>query len=246
MHRRSRWICLLLASGVLAAGASPSRGAERPESIQIAPEPAPLLLESEPPAVMATCSVGETRVLGAVNGSFGLSPGLTYYTLLDPASCSACSGGVMLRSVSFRVRTNTVCSFPVEVSIVGARSGPGCREPDPAAVRCGPVAADIAPPSTANDFASVPLPGDCCIDQVAFLRIRLVSTGTCTGLDPFWGFASFNTCVDCRSFIELPPSPPFDACTQGFGNPLQWVEADCCSSTPVLRGSWGQLKVLYR
>ncbi|HEY2954786.1 MAG TPA: hypothetical protein VGK89_06020 [Candidatus Eisenbacteria bacterium] len=191
--------------------------------------------------------MGETRA-ATVNQSPGQVVGLTFQTLLNPADCSSCaSGALLLRAANFRVRTvTTVCTFSVEVTIVGAKTGSGCAlEPDPSVVLCGPVVADITSPSTLSFTASVPLPANCCITGPAFLRIRLLSAGNCASpSSPFWGFAG--PCISCRSFIEDPPSPQGEACADGWAaNPVQWVDADCCDPTPSLHRTWGSLKTLY-
>lgn len=235
-HGRTRFLVLPC---FLALVASAAWGGE----IQILPESAPGVA---PPSVTAACAVGETRP-GVINLLFA-PPEITHYTLLDPASCSTCTGGsLLLRAANFRVRTNiVVCTFSVEVTIIGAATGSACPlEPDPSVVLCGPVVADITSPSTATFTASVPLPGACCITRPAFLRIKVLSTGTCTSNRPAWSFTR-GTCRLCSSFALVPDEPLNDLCALGLGNPVHWVDADCCDPTPSLRGTWGQLKTLYR
>jgi len=198
-------------------------------------------------AVLATCSVGETRPPAISSGGGFVVPGLTFYTLLNPADCPACNTGLLvLRTANFRARTlSGVCTFTVEVTILGSQAGPACIVPDPSHVICGPVNLDITSPGTAAFTASVPLPANCCISTTAFLRVRLLTTGGCAAGQPSWGTAS-GGCISCRSFMEGPGLPFTDACGFLNANPVQWVDADCCDPTPNLRGTWGRVKMLYR
>ena len=232
----------LIVSCVIAFAASTSWAAEISGSIQILPEPTWAELGAGSPVVTATCAVGETRTPNVPAG-FGAA---TFYTLLNPADCSACSGGVLvLRTANFMVRTaGGACTFPVEVSIVYPKAGSACLlEPDPSALACGPVVTDITSTSIAIFTASVSLPDNCCISRPAFLRIKALDLGTCGTLA--WGVVTAG-CVSCRSFVEVPPMPLGEACFDWASNTVQWADADCCDPTPTPHGSWGRLKVLYR
>ena len=236
----------LAALGLLAASSSVSLAGRSPILAGSAPLPF---------TVAAPCSLGE-KLHGPPGTSVDFGTLLpTFYTRLDPDSCSGCGGAVVLRNARFRVESRgPSCTFSVEVTIIGARPGPACAlEPDPGVVLCGPVPADVtiplAPPRAYD--ASVPLRGDCCIDQPVFLRVRLVSKGACVG-DPlpgvFWFYYGLDLCKPCLSFMEAETIPLHDTCTETFvlGNPIQWVDAECCDRTPTQRGTWGQLKSHYR
>lgn len=249
MRRRYVPARLLIVPCLLALVASTSWASR---SIQILPEPQSLQNETGSPGVLATCTVGET---GLGNGGvLDSNPGQSFYTLLEPASCSACPSGVLiLRTANFRIRELVFvppnmafpCNLPfsVEVSIVGTKTGSTCTlEPDSNLVLCGPVAATITPPGTTSFNASVALPVSCCISRPAFLRIRLVQTSC----DMSWGFTF--ACTPCRSFWANPSSFPGteEACAFVGSNWRQWVDADCCDPTPSRQGTWGRLKTLYR
>jgi len=239
MHHPYRRYRFLLPC-ILALIATSAWGGE----IQQLPEPGSDQLGPGSPGVMATCTVGETRA-ATVNVGYGAAPGVEFYTLLNPADCSACPSGLLqLRAANFRARTPSgVCTFTIEVSIVEAKAGPACTlEPDPSHLVCAPVTASITSPSTLTFTGSVPLPTNCCLSRPAFLRIRTVSAGSCGTV--FWGHTS--PCVPCRSFVQTTSTPLTEACALGLGNPTQSVDADCCDPTPGLHGTWGQLKMLYR
>ena len=252
MYERYAFAVLIVGSSFLAVTASTSRAERIP--VQAASPSSPFVV-AEP------CSLGE-KLHGPPGTSidFTNDPGLTFYTLLDPDSCSGCSGNsLVLRAARFRVESRGAsCTFSVEVTILGARPGAGCPlEPDPRVVLCGPVPADItiplAPPRAYD--ASVPLPGSCCIDRPAFLRVKLVSRGTCNPEPPnqflpgiYWFCHGLDACVPCMSFMESDVTPFHDTCQPGsiVGNPVQWVDAECCDLTPTQHRTWGQVKTHYR
>jgi hypothetical protein len=209
------------------------------------------------PAAVAAVACSLTYlppVGGLTSGSFEVD-GITYYTLLDPASCASCGGtALVLRAAGFWVMTRFTplgCSFTIDVTILGSRPGPACLLPDTDVVLCGPVPAVITTPDRNRYETSVPLPGGCCIEQPAFLRIRLLSHGSCDPRSPFWfsgGQATMN-CTPCLQFRSGPGIPFDDVCVDSGGsggNYLQWAEADCCDATPIRHESWGRVKILYR
>lgn len=198
----------------------------------------------------ADCQTGQTGPV-AFSIQFIFPPNDEYYTLLDPAGC--CPGGATALTFAHAILNwPSPCQIPVAVSILGATGDPLCPVPDPNNVICPPtvyVLDGSAGGVIQHDF---PLPGGCCIQGKAFLKIDFINNGNCTptpgGLDAP-RLITDNTPDACTSYNFYPGDPVFRDLVSfyGFpGNPVMWADGHCCGATPTIPSSWGSVKSLYR
>lgn len=210
-----------------------------------APTPPPVA-ETQAPA--GACLLG---VAGTPTGDIGyiIPPDDVYFVLLDPRTCPTCPpGGQVLGSARMSLKFTGACQIPVTVSIVPAlEASPGCLEPDrEAQPLCGPVEQMISDGGTIGSCleAVVALPAGCCITGPAFLRVEF-DQGTCPSAEP--QFCILDACTTCTEYNLFPNSPNLDdLCVVLNRGIIMYADAQCCSTTPTLPGSWGRLKTLYR
>ena len=205
-------------------------------------------LTPAPPQPNGPCTMG-VNASPAYIINYLLPPDDAYYTLLDPANCSCPDGKIQINTAHLLLNFQVACAQPVTVRIVPAiDTGNGCLVPDPANPVCGPVGYNLAPAAPGNYQFNLPIPAGCCITQKVFLEIDFVAPGAgCSTAATRPRLITSATCVPCTSY-NIYPGGNDDLCVDiGFpGNPIMWVDGDCCSSTPAGNASWGRLKSLYR
>lgn len=197
------------------------------------------------------CNMGQYQGPIAFSIQFIFPPNDEYHTLLDPAGCCAGGGATALTNAHAILNWPSVCQLPVNVSILGATGPENCLVPDPNNVICPPtfyILDGSGGGAIQHDF---PLPGGCCIQGPAFLKIDFLSSGNCTetgsGLDAP-RLITDNTMDNCVSYNYYPGNPTFVPLeSYGFpGNPIMWADGHCCGATPTIPSTWGSVKSLYR
>lgn len=246
-----RFAAPVLLSALLLMASSPSLTAE----LRTAPDSGPHSSFPDP-VTAAACIVGESRVASFLY--FGvLEVGDNHYTLVDPASCTACTNGmILLNNARFRTRTasgSPPCPITVETSIVAASLVSGCYAPDTTRVLCQPTTYTLSVTSV-NQTLAVPISNGCCIDQAAYIRIRVLDN-QCPLFDAnnpslgHWpGLGALNTpCVPCRTYFHSSQTGVMiEGCSANYAaNDGISSEADCCDIVPALPRSWGSVKSLY-
>src|SRR5260221_14246223 len=200
-----------------------------------------------PATASAACNLGvvDNQGFPATGGSFTVS----FYTYLDPGRCGCATGAVQLAAGHLRINFPIVCSQAVLVSIVAAKpKGTSCYAPAPGVVLCGPVAVSLVPPDPGFYQFDVPLPSACCIHGPAFLVVSFPTRGFPCGSDSVMPSVVVTSgCATCTSYFGDIGGPPFDTCLQDVrGNAVMWADGVCCSATPAMSMSWGQVKSIYR
>ena len=194
------------------------------------------------------CTMGQATG-AAVIVNYLLPPNDAYYTLLDPAACTCPNGAIAVQMAHVFLNYPVACSQPVTVSIVAAvDDGTGCLRPDPDTKLCAPIAYTLAAPAAGNYIFNLPMPANCCITSKAFLEINFVAGGAgCSTSTTRPRLITDQSCDPCTSY-NIYPAGNDDLCTDvGFpGNPIMYVDGDCCSTTPAGHATWGQLKGMYR
>jgi hypothetical protein len=161
----------------------------------------------------------------------------------------------MLHNTRFRLRTFGGCSITVETSIVAASLESGCYAPDTTRVLCQPTTSTIVLSDGSSQVHSLPLSIGCCIDQPAYIRIRVLDN-SCGPFDeenplaqlPMLGFRS-DPCIPCRTYYHASvDGVMYDGCSNPhyMGNDTISSEADCCDGVPAVPRSWGSIKSQYR
>jgi hypothetical protein len=203
-----------------------------------------------PTGPQATCTLGVTGA-PAFLVDYIFPPNDGYYTLLNPAGCTACSAPAV-SAVAAHVFLNirALCTIPVSVGIYGATGGAACYKPDPNNVLCAPFTVNLTPTALGNFDFSIPIPAGCCISQPAFLKIEFLSLdAACSGTTTIPRLITSADCsMGCSSWNIFPGGGPDDLClTIGFpGQPVMALDVDCCNATPTLKHSWGSVKSFYR
>jgi hypothetical protein len=228
--------CALVGSVALAAKPGPSITPRQGESIE-------KIVVGVPLSAQATCTVGETGA-PAFNVNYLLPPDDAYYTLLNPANCAGCAGGILQLNLAHVLLNFPVkCTIPVSVAIVKS-NGAACPAPLPGEYVCGPLQYNLAPPTAGSFNFGLALPAGCCVDQMVFLEVSFLSSGSCSTLPRL---ITTGACNPCESYNVYPGG--FDElCTDiGFpGNPIMNVDGDCCLATSTHTGTWGAIKLHYR
>jgi hypothetical protein len=227
------------------------------------PQPIPIGDASAPPpssragAITGNPPVCGMGVLGPPANAYGyiLPPDDGYYTLLDPGNCPVCpQNGYRLTAAHMTLYFTAPCEIPVTVSVVPATEiAPACWGPSPFAPPiCPPVQYVISDQAgqlnQCIDY-TLPLPDGCCIDGPAFLVIEF-DQGSCPVGRP--AFCGPSLCGQCAQYNFYPgvtvPGDDLCALLQQFGltGNIMYADAECCSATPTIPGSWGTIKVRYR
>lgn len=177
-------------------------------------------------------------------------PNDAYYTLLDPSNCTCPNGSIAVIAAHVLLNFRAACAQPVSVSIVPAViDANGCAQPDPSTVLCGPITYNLAPTAPGNYQFNLPMPAACCITQKAFLVINFLNLAPgCGTAATIPRLITTGSCAPCTSWNIYPAGGPDDLCVDiGFpGNPVMWVDGDCCETTAADRATWGKVKSLYR
>ncbi len=189
----------------------------------------------------AFCTVGVSGpAVWAVEGY--LQAHDTYYTRIDPQSCGCSTGGLITTAhVNLYIPTD-YANVTATVSIVGSEvTGPGCVRPVPSEVLCHPVTSAVLVGSGAQDLA-FSLGDSCCVDRTAFLVVTIESIQGQVDL------VTDGSCGPCISW-QATTGGLVDLCSQEVGlpgNPMMFVDVQCCWPVGVRPDSWGKLKTLYR
>lgn len=239
--------------GAMVLGASVASAGTRP-----APQVTPLGLSPSisgtflgATRAQSTCTLGVTGAPTYIV-DYLYPPNDAYYTLLEPANCTACSSPAV-SAVAAHVLLNArgACALPVSVGIYGATGDAACFTPDPNNVLCSPFTVNLTPTGAGNFDFSIPIPAGCCISQPAFLKIEFLSFAPGCDLATTWPklITTADCTRPCASWNIYAGSPGFDdLCGAiGFpGQPVMKLDVDCCNATPTTRHSWGTLKSFYR
>ena len=219
-----------------------------PEAVPVGPEP----LNSVTPGPIqpnGPCVLGQNGP-PAFNVNYLLPPNDAYYTLLDPVNCSCPNGQIALQMAHVALQFPVACTQQVSVAIVPAIiDANGCASPDPNTKICAPLLYNLSPPAAGAYLFNLPLPANCCVTSKVFLEINFVTAGVgCSSSTTRPRLITDNTCEPCTSWNIYPGGGPDDLCVDiGFpGNPMMYVDGDCCATTDAHSKTWGQLKSLYR
>lgn len=199
----------------------------------------------------SACALGVTGP-AAWRVNYILPPNDAYYTFLNPGACSTCTGvaGVIATTAHVALSFGYMCTQPVTVAVYGAQGSPGCYQPDLGTVYAAPTTHNLTPPATGIYEFSMPLPPGACFSGPAFLMVMFpVDGAACDSAATRPRLVTADGCMPCTTWNIYAVGGPDDLCDPliGFpGNPMMWVDADCCSVVPALPGSWGKLKLLYR
>ncbi len=235
---------LLIAGTALAATKLP------PVRVPIGQGAAVTSIRIGPAAARSTCTLGVTDPAAYII-DYIYPPADAYYTLLDPASCTACNTpAVSVTTAHVYLNFPAPCTQLVSVGIYGALGDATCYSPDPNTVLCPPFTAALSPTVAGNYNFSIAIPGGCCVSGPAFLKIEFMPFGAGCNTSTTWPrlITTADCSLSCMSWNIYPGGGPDDLCTDiGFpGYPVMNVEADCCASTPTRHHSWGNLKGIYR
>jgi hypothetical protein len=177
-----------------------------------------------------------------------LPPDDGYYTLLRLSDCSECPSPpvVMITNAHFVLEWRQTCPINVRVGIVGADyTNPACPKPDPATVLFPLTPFVINPPGPGSADISIALPQPVCVSGDSYLAIIFDNFNQCTIASP--RLITNVACVPCVSWNLFQVGHEDELCAKGFpGNPVHYVEADCCVNTSTEFRSWGRIKLLYR
>src|SRR5678815_3795915 len=174
-RRTRRWAAATLGCGVALCASVAASGATAEE---VAPEPVVITGESVDEIAKgndhtdAACNLGVSSE-GSISG-FPLSPQMTYFTRLRPATSCSCPGPVQLNSAIFEMVFQEICPVQVRVSVI--HLGSVCPVPIALGTVCGPIAYSLDPTGLGVHRFVLPLP-HCCIDGEAFLAIQIVGLG---------------------------------------------------------------------
>ena len=247
MRLRYRSVLFLVAVCCLAFAAAPALAAKlAPTTTATVTQPA----VPSPQNVSHQAAACQLGILPVSNTAFGyiLPPDDAYFTLLNPADCSACPGEMKLTAAHvehFYPLGELPCSIPVTISIVAAvDQGDGCYAPNPFEVLCGPQQYVISYPGVDDACVDFSFPLDCpCFTGPVFLAIEY-DQGDCPSGRP--AFCGQNPCTSgpCKQY-NIYPGGNDDICLAIGRNITMYADADCCV-VPTLPGSWGMVKTLYR
>lgn len=178
------------------------------------------------------CQLGEQSAVFAVN--YILPPNDAYFTLLQPALCTACPGatGGYISRVHVALNFQVACSQPVEISVVAATGEPSCLVPDLLNVRCPAVPFDLVAPAPGDYEFELTLPEPCRFTDDAFLCVKFPEDApACPDYNSRPQLLVSGQCEYCRSYNVYNGSIGSDElCAVGLpGNPAMWVDIDPCS-----------------
>lgn len=251
MHLRYRFLLVLVALGLTLAATAANAAKPMVTKESLAGDPIQKVLLG-PAGAITTCIVGENGT-PAWYVNYLLPPDDAYLTLLNPAACTGCPGGIIrLTNAHIMLNFRVACDITVQVRVVGAVGDVACYTPNQSLVICGPLTFTLSATAPGTYDFAVPMPADCCIDRPAFLEFNFVAPGIgCSTNTTQPRLVTTDVCNLCESYNIYPVGGSLiteDLCSvTGFpGNPLMYADADCCLGTPAHPSSWGSLKTLYR
>ena len=195
----------------------------------------------------------------------------SYYTLVDPASCTGCSSinaQMRVDHVHLSLWFPTTCTQPLDITFLARTGAPSCPKPDERVVLAGPFHFDLNGVTTTEGeptpLFDLELPTPVVLPHDAFLGMSISSWGTCNVT--FDNGASFvnsqlvygdtTACDPCRNYNYYYDSDGInkvDYCVVvnspssqfRLGPPILSAQGTCGTYVPVMPASWGQLKVRY-
>jgi hypothetical protein len=236
---------LLLVLAATSAWASPNRA---PVFEPVGEHEGITRLQLGTPRGNATCELGELGPSGFFI-TYVLPPDDQYFTLIDPSTCANCGGVVTAVEAWAVINFRVSCAQPLSVAIYGGINVNDCWVPNLDQPLCPETYYTATPPSLGNFFVGMPLPAGCCISGPAFLKITFVDFGNnCSTFSTIPRLVASRACRPCESYNYSPTDGgPYELCGVGFpGNPIFYLDAQCCLSTPTRQHSWGSLKGIYR
>jgi len=240
-----RFAPVVMASLMLAPAASFAK-----DTFPVPPEGPPRRYETvdapvhfEPHAPNGTsCRLGIDAVPDLAGELF--PPDDVYYMLMQPTSCGPCSL-VSLVNVHVMLEFRKLCAVPIRISVFNAFGSP-CPRPDPAQRLFGAFDTLVTPGDYGYQEFIVPLPEGWKLTAPAFLSIQFTGgPDSCSATDESPRLAFREGCPHCVAYNGFSDSID-DVCSTGVGLPVMSAEVSECVFTPVLRRSWGAVKVLYR
>jgi len=193
-------------------------------------------------------------------------PGDRYFTLLVPDSCTdTCMGRntSLIKMAHMRLFFADSCSIRVVTSIVGIAGTASCLQPNESNVLCsaGDTTTITGDENQVKEFTFT-FPETCKVVGEAFLCFAFQSIspdGCADGNQPPYtrpavvALLVYHQCASCNSWkYSSSPTRTIDLCGSdpghpgASGSPDMWVDVAACSTTPVVRKSWGQVKAIYR
>jgi hypothetical protein len=192
------------------------------------------------PVTDGVCQLG---IIGSTAFVADLYPGdETYYMLLDPSACGACSL-TTLANVHISLEFRVPCAMQVSIGMV-PMTGTACPLPDAAHAMFPSIDTTLTANPGVTEFI-VPVPATWKLTGRAFLAVRFpAQTDSCSGQDDQPRLAERAGCPRCTSYEGF--AGTFSDVCDGGGIPLISADIAECLLTPTLPRSWGSLKVLYR
>jgi hypothetical protein len=236
---------LLLALLATAAWAAPKHA---PEVTPYNSHAGAAKLQLGSPRVNATCTLGELGTPAYIV-NYVFPPDDQYYTFVDPSQCTQCNGVVSAVEGWAFLNFPATCTQQMSVAIYGAINNGGCWQVNTDQPLCPETVYDVTPPAAGNYYIGLPIPAGCCISQPAFLKITFVNVAAgCNSSSTIPRLITTGACNGCESYNIYPGGGPDDLCADiGFpGNPVMYLDVDCCLGTPTHKHTWGALKSTYR
>lgn len=239
----TRVLCSILLVSAVATSAFAGRPAPEKSQIPSGVSLKPMHVGLGGESATTACQLG---VLGdpAWVIDYLLPPNDAYYTLINSNDCAGCPSGVIPTMAHIALEFRAGCAVSVVVGLYGAAGSAACYYPDLGNVLVAPTSYTVTPTAAGLYDLSFALPPAACINGPAFVMVKFMSVGCSAATYP--RLVTTDGCAPCTSFNYYPGGAD-DLCDVGFpGNPLMWVDADCCAVVPTLPKSWGSLKVQYR
>jgi hypothetical protein len=190
----------------------------------------------------ANCRLGLDAVPDMAGALF--PPDDAYYMLLKPTDCGPCSL-VALLNVHVMLEFRKLCSVPIQISVFNSFNDV-CPRPEPAQRLFGAWDTTLTPTDYGFQEFVIPLPEGWKLVRNSFLAIKFVGgDDSCSATNESPRIAMHEGCPRCVAYNGYSTTIE-DVCQSGVGLPIMSAEVGECVFTPVVRKSWGSVKVLYR
>jgi hypothetical protein len=177
---------------------------------------------------------------------------LTSFAWKVPIStCTACgSTPLTLQTLTFRIRWFNAGAAQTQISIVGAKQGTTCLEPDTTKVLCPGATYSLVATTSGTLAYTLPFTGGCCVTGPAFVFLRFSGLGSGANATTSPGLISSTlACAQCEQFATASIIYPnmVEWCSIGASR-QSWfsIAADCCTITLTRHGTWGSVKTRYQ
>jgi hypothetical protein len=213
---------------------------------------------SMPLASESMCVLGK---LGDLYGCFcyGVGSGNGFFTQLRASDCAEC-GSTRLQTAHIAVGFWAPCNTVVAtVRIVAATGDPAYPEPDVPLELCAPVSYTLSAPAQGLYHFALPMLEGCCVTGDAFLQVTFQGHSRQCPIDPavtidetrsiswylwYGGEAVHPSEITCAA-VEC--GCPWSPASCGLrGQPIMYVDAECCMPVGTESESWGRVKATYR